>query len=232
MADAVDTTQIQERYAPQLAADLEKNLAAQKRLREEEAWLRTALGSMPEASVRRKDAPNTTPTPEDSATVQAAPFPQPRQQEDSTEPQLAGSNLVRSKGVTNATAKKTRPTTTARRSSTPRQASRRSGGPTLGELVLTILSKTPDEPRTTTEVTEDLAREYPDRARDANNVRNALEALVAKSLIERTKQKKTVHYTVLGLQDTPEPTRVTEPDTSRAAEAASDEETQTAAASA
>ncbi|MGW2746534.1 BlaI/MecI/CopY family transcriptional regulator [Streptomyces sp. NPDC001450] len=41
-----------------------------------------------------------------------------------------------------------------------------------------------------------MEQQFPVRARDVNTVRNTLERLVAKSRIERTKQGRTVYYTL------------------------------------
>ncbi|MFE6946493.1 hypothetical protein [Streptomyces chartreusis] len=198
MTDEDTTIPIQQRYAPQLAADLEKNLAAQERLRTEERWLRATLKSLPTLSDLPQEAPGApeaTPEPEPSRTAAETPIPPPRG-EESRPPAASARKAARSKGGTKAPAAKA----TTRKSTTAGNTSRKSGGPTLGGLVLAVLNNNPGEPRTAAEVTEDLAREYPERARDTNNVRNALEGLVAKSLIERSKQKNTVHYTVQGQQ--------------------------------
>ncbi|MFE2282507.1 hypothetical protein ACFXAE_35825 [Streptomyces sp. NPDC059454] len=90
------------------------------------------------------------------------------------------------------TAKKT----TAKKAPAAKEATARSGEPTLGELLLTVLGKYAGQPCTASEVVSDLEREYPERARDINTVRNTLERLVAKSRIERSKQKNTVLYTL------------------------------------
>ncbi|MEV0693884.1 hypothetical protein [Streptomyces sp. NPDC050388] len=73
----------------------------------------------------------------------------------------------------------------------------KAGEPTLGELLLSVLGKHAGHPRTAGEVAGDLEQEHPERARDINTVRNTLERLVAKSRIERTKQKNTVLYTAV-----------------------------------
>ncbi|PWI05618.1 hypothetical protein DIZ27_38365 [Streptomyces sp. NWU339] len=73
----------------------------------------------------------------------------------------------------------------------------KAGEPALGELLLTVLGKHAGQPRTAGEVAGGLEREYPERARDINTVRNTLERLVAKSRVERTKQKHTVLYTAV-----------------------------------
>lgn len=73
----------------------------------------------------------------------------------------------------------------------------KAGEPALSEMLLSVLGKHAGQPRTASEVASDLQREYPERARDINTVRNTLERLVAKSRVERTKQKNTVLYTAV-----------------------------------
>ncbi|WP_217127905.1 hypothetical protein [Streptomyces sp. AC558_RSS880] len=87
--------------------------------------------------------------------------------------------------------------TTAKKVPAAKETVVRDGEPTLGELLLAVLGKYAGQPRTASEVAGDLEREYPERARDINTVRNTLERLVAKNRIERSKQKNTVLYTVV-----------------------------------
>lgn len=51
------------------------------------------------------------------------------------------------------------------------------------------------EPRSASEVSATLAQEHPDREIKGNVVRTTLEALVAKGLVHRSKQQKSVFYT-------------------------------------
>ncbi|CAL9324511.1 hypothetical protein SUDANB66_06568 (plasmid) [Streptomyces sp. SudanB66_2053] len=214
-----------------MAADLKKNLAAQERLRTEERWLRATLESLPMVTDPSRDTPGVleaTTGPEPSRTVAETPVPSPRE-EESMPPAAAPGQAAPPKGGTKAVPKKASARkaaaaqTAARKNTTARSTSRKRGGPTLGELVLAVLHNNPGEPRTATEVAEDLAREYPERARDTNNVRNALEGLVAKSLIERSKQKHTVHYTVQGQRSVPDPADGTATEPFPAADAAASE---------
>ncbi|MBL3670769.1 BlaI/MecI/CopY family transcriptional regulator [Streptomyces sp. M2CJ-2] len=85
----------------------------------------------------------------------------------------------------------------AKQTPAAKKTAAKTGEPALGELLLSVLGQHAGQPRTAGEVTGDLEREYPERARDINTVRNTLERLVAKSRIERTKQKNTVLYTAV-----------------------------------
>ncbi|MGW1362943.1 hypothetical protein ACWCQP_36745 [Streptomyces chartreusis] len=227
-------------YTRRLAAALEANREEQKaitahlaqlsrlqqrleQLREHERWLADTVEATPPAA----DASAETERAEPSRAVAQAPVPLPRH-EESGPPGAPARKAARPKTRTKAGPKKTAPKkapaakTAAKKSTSPSNTSRTSGGTTLGELVLAVLNHTPGEPRTAAEVTADLAQAYPDRARDTNNVRNVLEGLVAKSLIERSKQKRSVHYTVQG-QQTGDPADGTVAEPSPAAEDAASE---------
>jgi hypothetical protein len=69
------------------------------------------------------------------------------------------------------------------------------GGPPLWELLLGVLRKTPGQPLVAREVSEQLAKNHPDRATSAQTVRNGLQTLVTKNLAEKTRQQGNVMYT-------------------------------------
>jgi hypothetical protein len=69
------------------------------------------------------------------------------------------------------------------------------GGPPLWELLLGVLRKTPGQPLVAREVSEQLAKDHPDRATSAQTVRNGLQTLVSKNLAEKTRQQGNVMYT-------------------------------------
>ncbi|MFF7976612.1 BlaI/MecI/CopY family transcriptional regulator [Streptomyces sp. NPDC007905] len=202
MADKLDT--IQERYASQFAADLEKILAEQQelqarldRLRAEEEWLRGVLGSLADAQVHGEAADaaqSSAQAPEE------APVPQPRQEEAGPVGQAGRAKKGTVKKTVKAPAKKTTAKDPAKKTAKKAAAEKtaaRSGELALGDLLLLILAKQPSEPRTAGEVAGALEQTFPERARDINTVRNTLERLVAKSRVERTKQGSTVYYTAL-----------------------------------
>ncbi|WP_234544821.1 hypothetical protein [Streptomyces shenzhenensis] len=68
--------------------------------------------------------------------------------------------------------------------------------PLLQDLLLDIL-KGYDEPRHAAELRDALMSEHPERIPTPQVVRNTLESLVAKGLIERHKQGRSVMYTVV-----------------------------------
>ncbi|WP_326756352.1 BlaI/MecI/CopY family transcriptional regulator [Streptomyces hirsutus] len=206
------TQSLQSQYAAQFADHLAANREEQARLRKrleqleaDEAWLIKALEtvSAPAEAGAGAQAPEGEPAPPQDntsgpteATESAEPseatdveasaaVPQQRQDQPAEAP-------AKKTTAKKATAKKPGAKKTAKQA-----PAAKAGEPSLGELLLTVLGKHAGQPRTAGEVTGDLEREYPERARDINTVRNTLERLVAKSRVERTKQKNTVLYTAV-----------------------------------
>ncbi|MFH8803817.1 BlaI/MecI/CopY family transcriptional regulator [Streptomyces sp. NPDC017936] len=227
MADEpeVPTTQsLQSQYEAQFAHHLTENREEQARLRKrleqlvvDEAWLVKALEAV---SAPAKDKADTQ-TPEDESARPQDNTTKPAEPADVAEPAVEASSALpkqrrdkpaaaKKTAVKKTTAKKTtakkapakkapaaKKTAAAEQAPAVKKTAVKSGEPPLGELLLSILRRHTGQPRTAGEVVSDLEREYPERARDINTVRNALERLVAKSLVERTKQKNTVLYTVV-----------------------------------
>jgi hypothetical protein len=217
------TQSLQSQYAEQFANHLEDNREEQARLRArleqlvtDEAWLVKALKtvSAPDENEAGAQAPqDESAQPHDSTSGPA----EPAEATEATESAVEASAAVpqqRQDKQTKASAKKTtakktaakktpvkksaaKKTMAAKKAPAVKETAAKTGEPTLGELLLTVLGKYAGQPRTASEVAGDLEREYPERARDINTVRNTLERLVAKSRIERSKQKNTVLYTVV-----------------------------------
>ncbi|MFJ3672506.1 hypothetical protein ACIPSE_39215 [Streptomyces sp. NPDC090106] len=68
--------------------------------------------------------------------------------------------------------------------------------PLLGDLLAQLLAKY-DEPRLAKELRDELLKKHPDRNPTPQVVRNTLESLVAKGLIQRHKQQRSVMYTLV-----------------------------------
>ncbi|MFJ7969010.1 hypothetical protein [Streptomyces sp. NPDC096324] len=187
---------IQDRYAQQLATDLEANRAQQallaerlQHLRADEAFLVGLQSSVP----ARQDTPDVTDTaaPVPPAAQDATAVPSPRIAAASASDQSA------KKAVPRRAAKKTAVKKTAEK--VPKKTAEKapqptSGQPPLGALLQQILADQ-SEPRTAAELVIALEQEHPERVRDVNTVRNTVERLVAKSFAERSKQGSTVYYT-------------------------------------
>jgi hypothetical protein len=80
----------------------------------------------------------------------------------------------------------------SRKDKAPRGRSARR--PLLGDLLLDLLKKH-DTPRPAQELREELIEAHPDRVPTPQVVRNTLEGLVAKGLVQRHKQDRSVMYT-------------------------------------
>ncbi|MGW9499002.1 hypothetical protein ACWG5P_32400 [Streptomyces prasinus] len=202
---------LQSQYAAQFADHLADNREEQARLRKrleqleaDETWLVKALEtvSAPAGAGASAQAPeNELAQPQDNTSGSTEPA------ESSEATDVEASATVpkqRQDKPAGAPAKKTTAKKTAAKRSTAKKAPAakkktvaKAGEPALGELLLSVLGKHSGQPRTASEAVGDLEREYPERARDINTVRSTLERLVAKSRIERTKQKNTVLYTAV-----------------------------------
>ncbi|MCF3136974.1 hypothetical protein [Streptomyces olivochromogenes] len=204
MADEAAT--IQDKYAGRFASELEANRGEQESLRvrleqlqaEEEVLLRlqsalAAVTAGPGSAVSgAAEAAVTEPQDLTHAPEEAA-VPQPRHQETSSPGASAKKSTVKRTAPARKAAKKTTAKDPADKSAADKAAE-----PSLGDLLKQILDRHPGQPRTAAEVTSELEKEYPERARNTTIVRNTLERLVAKSAVERTKQKSTVLYTSQG----------------------------------
>lgn len=211
---------LQSQYAEQFANHLADNREEQARLRKrleqlkaDEAWLVKALETVSapaeggvdaqvteDGSAQPQDStstPSEATEPSEAAEVGASATV-PKQRQDKPAKARAKKTTAKKTATKKTTAKKpaTKQAPAAKKTTTPR-----AGEPALGELLLAVLGKHAGKPRTASEVAGDLEREYPERARDINTVRNTLERLVAKSRIERMKQKNTVLYTAVPAAD-------------------------------
>ncbi|MFC1232289.1 MULTISPECIES: BlaI/MecI/CopY family transcriptional regulator [Streptomyces] len=221
------TQSLQSQYAAQFADHLAANREEQARLRKrleqletDEAWLIKALETVSapaEAGARASEGEPAPPQDNMSEPTEAAESAEPTEATD-VEASAAVPKQRQDKPA-EAPAKKTTAKKTAAKKTTAKKATAKkpeakktaakhapaakkttaakAGEPPIGELLLTVLGKHAGQPRTAGEVAGDLDREYPERARDINTVRSTLERLVAKSRIERTKQKNTVLYTAV-----------------------------------
>ncbi|MET7695805.1 hypothetical protein ABZT06_49480 [Streptomyces sp. NPDC005483] len=175
-----ETTELTSQYSAQVASDLERNLKEQEDLSCEIAALQARL-----ASVQRDHtvlvnlqqalgvpAPAAAPAAESAASVPAA-----RKKTAGAAKQSA------------APRKRTGKKTAVEASTTP------TASPTLVDLVrehLTGLS----EPRSAAEIAAALDQLHPERTVKTTVVRTTLEGLVAKNRAQRTKQGKSVYYTI------------------------------------
>jgi hypothetical protein len=220
VADEPEKTPIQSVYAQRYAEDLEANRKEQSALQErleqlrvEEAFLVKAQGILPAAVIPSgSDAEPAAGADEASsagdlgasASAEAgadAPrsVPKPRQDKQAKAAQSKPAAKKAAKGKSTAkktAAAKTPVNKTAATKAPAKEAPvKEKAGPPLNELVLGILLKSPGEPCVAREVSKQLAQDHPERATSVQTVRNALEALVKKKVVEKSNQQGSAMYT-------------------------------------
>ncbi|WP_332880940.1 hypothetical protein [Streptomyces sp. NBC_00564] len=181
-----EATNLKAQYTAQVTADLERNAKEQEHvgaeiaalheqldaLRHDQALLvnmRQALGSEEAAAGPEADASDAVAM--SVPPQQTSAVPGPRRQRKA--------------------AAKTRKPAAAGSATAPSAVK----APTLGELIRDHLVQQA-EPRSAAEVTAALAEAHPERNTNGKVVRMALEGLVAKGHVHRTKQNKSVFYSV------------------------------------
>ncbi|MGW0846760.1 hypothetical protein ACWD26_42925 [Streptomyces sp. NPDC002787] len=204
----VETTDLKAQYSAQVAADLERNAKEQDRIRGEiDALQDQLLGLQQDHAVlvnMQQALGVVTPEPAPPAEKSAAPSV-PKQKSAATP---ATGKRTRTKKATppqdtkQTKAKVKKP---AAKATDPKKTAQ----PTLVELIRRHLTEQ-NEPRSAAEVATSLTQAHPDRRIQTNVVRTTLEALVAKSNAQRTKQGSSVYYTAADAQ---EPTTPSQADT-------------------
>jgi hypothetical protein len=175
MADRSDATTLRSRYVDQAASDLEANRRRQRELTEELATLKQEEMLLLDilSLVERAESPV------------AGPARRPAR----AEPEAPG------KATTAAAPAMPAPETATEKKAAPARPAR-AGGPrrhSLGDLLLGLLARH-QEPRLAKELRDELLREHPDRTPTPQLVRNTMESLVAKGLVRRHKQQRSVLY--------------------------------------
>jgi predicted transcriptional regulator len=205
VADEPEKTPIQnvyaQRYAEDLAANRKEQAALQERLeqlRVEEEFLVKAQGILPAAVIPSgSDAEPGAGADEASSAgdlgasasaeaVADAPRSVPKPRQDK-QVKAAQSKPAAKKGAKGKS--------TAKKTAAAKAPAKEKAVPPLNELVLGFLLKSPGEPCVAREVSEQLAQDHPERATSVQTVRNTLEALVKKKLVEKSNQQGSVMYT-------------------------------------
>ncbi|MFE0062653.1 hypothetical protein [Streptomyces sp. NPDC059003] len=208
MTDTQVHIPIQARYAEQWAQELEDNLAQQRaldeqlaRLRADAQWLQQRLAEQAPSSREQ-----TLKEPAAAAATRAhglaagtpAEVPAPRAAslakapaEHSAAPgpaRAAAAGKPKRKSITPARK-------AAKRAPAKAAAAPKKPQPGLRDLLWELLDGHHPEPRTVTEVAEQLEREHPERATSKQTVRNALNALVGQQRAEVDDRQKQLMYT-------------------------------------
>ncbi|WP_412079645.1 hypothetical protein ACLF6K_39715 (plasmid) [Streptomyces xanthophaeus] len=220
MIDEPDTTPIHKQYAQRFSADLETNrkeqevLSAQitelearlKQLKADESWLCGMQGALPapasDTAAAGQEAPQPVQSP--AGTPAAGVVPQPRRAKKSTGAARTRKTTQARKASGTPAASGAKTKTVARKPAAPAKAAKPAaeksagtdtvkGEPPLRELVLALLVGAA-EPRMVGEVTTELAQAHPGRSASTQVVRNTLEALAKKSLVEKERKQGSVMY--------------------------------------
>ncbi|MEV6841621.1 hypothetical protein AB0N17_45665 [Streptomyces sp. NPDC051133] len=143
--------------------------------------------------------------PAETADTAAAtsPVPQPRQEAQAkasppgpTSGKTAASKAKAAATKTQAGKKSATKRTTAAKKSTPRKAADATAQPPLHTLALHILQGAPGQPRLAREVHDELLKQHPDRAGvSVQSVRNTLDTLFRRKIIDKTNQQGSAMYT-------------------------------------
>lgn len=199
-------TSVQSQYEAQVAGDLERNEAEQKRLRAEIDAFQAQLETLERdhallLGVQRVFANGAGP---DAARSAKVPGARTAKRPVKT---AAGSGRTRTPGKAaekgsaksgaRSGAKTPAKTPTKATAKTSAKAGAAEKQPSLAHLLGTLLAAH-GEPRSAAEISAELIADHPQRNSNVNVVRNALEQLVAKSEVHRGKQNKSVFYTHAG----------------------------------
>lgn len=200
-----DNPNLQSHYAQQVAADPERNLAEQERIRSEAAALQGRLEGLQKdhGLLVSMQAAVGAPSAKNAKSARSA-----KEAKSASVPRARRRTNANTAGAENAKPDK------AARAKTPAKAVKTA--PSLRELVVALLAAH-QEPRSAAEVAQELAQSHPERKAGVAVVRNALEASVAKNQSERTKQQKSVYYSAVHKSGAAaEQPRKTEPSTTDA----------------
>jgi hypothetical protein len=188
-------TELTSQYAAQVTGDLERNVKEQERITADIASLQQQLAALQHdhtVLVNMRQALGITEAPAES---ESATVPSPRQKASAAR---GGKQRARKSAAAPQKAAVKKPATKA-------EGATKAAQPTLVELIRRHLAES-KEPRSAAEISTALGQAHPDRQITTKVVRVTLEGLVAKSQAERSKQGKSVFYTV----PAPEPAGVPE----------------------
>jgi hypothetical protein len=178
-------TPIKTAYAQRIDADLEKNRAKQEETTKAIASLQERLEQLKsdeQLLVRMRDSlPAHTPPAANATELQEKAVPQPRQDDATSAATKSVKKAAKKTPVKKVAAKKT----TAKKAEPP-----------LRELVEAILNNHAGEPRTVSEIREELNEAHPDRATSEQVVRNTVESLARSGRVEKMRQQGSVMYTL------------------------------------
>ncbi|MFI1286687.1 hypothetical protein ACH4U5_39055 [Streptomyces sp. NPDC020858] len=191
---------IKDDYAQQIAGDLAANQNAQDRVRGELQRLQEELSQLEDNSKILLKMQDALGVPAKSATAPAAAkrsakraaVPSARKASPAAEKAVEKAVEKAAPAKSAAPAKVSRSRTT-KAAGKPAAAKKDAVGPSWLELVTAVFAGQ-SEPRSAAEVTDSLSTTHPDRKVQAAVIRNTLEQGVARGLLERSKQGRSVYY--------------------------------------
>ncbi|MDQ0753899.1 hypothetical protein QF034_008130 [Streptomyces africanus] len=199
-------TELASQYITKVTGDLEANAKEQERISAEIASLQEQLATLQldhSVLVSMQQALGVTTAPaKPAAESKTAAVPSPRRKKAAASP---GGKQKEGKS-TAAPGRRT-----ARKSAAKTAGAVKTAQPTLVELIRRHLAEQ-QEPRSAAEISTALNQAHPDRDIAAKVVRVTLEALVAKSQAERTKQGRSVFYTTPASQPAAAPGAEAQPE--------------------
>ncbi|MFF4457386.1 hypothetical protein [Streptomyces goshikiensis] len=190
-----ETPTLKSQYADKVTADLELNTAEQERIRDEIASLQERLTALEQdhellIGMRAALGDTTAVVPGPRADKKAPTSARAKGKKAAASATAA--TVVKKASANKATVKKATPAKdVAKKAAT----SGKTQAPLTG-LIHQHLS-TQKEPKTAGEITQALAAAHPERLLNGNLVRTTTERLVARALVERSKQGSTVYYTAV-----------------------------------
>ncbi|MFF7127436.1 MULTISPECIES: BlaI/MecI/CopY family transcriptional regulator [unclassified Streptomyces] len=200
-------TELTSQYMSQVAGDLEHNIKEQERISAQLTELQGQLATLQHdhaVLVSIQQALGVQAAVPEPAGADSASVPSPRKK---STPAPGTRRPAKAAPTQEPRAKKQPGTKTA-----TKKAAAKSARPTLVNLIHRHLTEQ-SEPRSAAEVAEALDHAHPDRTIATNVVRTTLENLVAKSLVQRTKQGSSVFYTAVGAPEPATPTGEAQPET-------------------
>ncbi|GAP51708.1 hypothetical protein [Streptomyces azureus] len=212
-------TELASQYIAQVTGDLEANLKEQERIGAEIASLQEQLAALQRdhsVLVNMREALGIEAAPaEPAAENQSATVPSPRRRKagatpDGKQKARKSTTRPRKKAAGKPEAKAAAATKAAGKPEAKAAAATKAAQPTLVELIRHHLAEQ-KEPRSAAEVSAALNQAHPDRDIATKVVRVTLEALVAKSQAERTKQGRSVFYTAPASEPTAAPDAEAQP---------------------
>ncbi|WP_404952626.1 hypothetical protein [Streptomyces sp. 147326] len=209
-----NTTRVKDDYAQQIASDLTTNHTAQQQTRAELHRLQQELEHLEESAtvlLKMQEALGitTNPTPPSPAAKPATKraavpaarntkkIPQPKTTAAPAAvaaPAAAPTAVAAPAAAAAGEAKAPRVTRTTGKNEEKKETKKETNGPSWLDLVTAAISGQ-SEPKSAAEVADTITTAHPERKVQPAVIRNTLEQGVARGLLERTKQGRSVYYT-------------------------------------